>query len=590
LEQYYSKRKREVEKNLSSASAQFNRLSNIRLALLLLGFVLIYFLLQWSGVAVAVFILMWLTGFYFLVQAHDTSEAQKNALLNEKDVIQNELNILANTFSNAYDNGKEFQNEKHPFSSDLDLFGEGSLFGYVNRAATENGRKLLSKMFLNPASKAEITHLQSAVLEVKNLAAWRISFQAVLYSIHAEDTQTLRTLIAPPDLKAEFILKFYPLISWLLGVFICYSFYSYGIETGLGVLVGAIAINYGLVGLNRKISEEYFQKISGINRNLKQYREAVEKIKQEPWQSEICKKYAKNTLCDSNPIDTFEAIARKIEMRKNQFAAVFLYCVSPFDLIELGKLKKWVNANPNFFENIISSIAQFEYLTSLGTLAFNHPDWVMPSISQYPKPTFNAKEIAHPLIINAVSNSFALGSTNALSLITGSNMSGKSTFLRTIGLNTVLAYCGSVVSAKSLEISEGILLFTYMRIKDSLLQNASTFKAEIDRLKMLIDAIKSEPNALLLVDEMLRGTNSEDKLKGSMAFIESIVTANTAAFIATHDLRMTHIAQKYPEKIRNYYFEYQSENNELKFDYKIKAGICQSFNATELLRSAGLIL
>jgi MutS domain V len=590
LEQYYYQRKQEVEKNLASSSAQFNRLSNIRLALLLLGFVVLYFLFQWSAEAVAIFIPAWLASFYFLVQAHDKSEALKNALLFEKDVIQNELNILADTFSNAYDHGKEYQNEKHPFSSDLDIFGEGSLFAYVNRAATENGRKLLADKFLHASSKGEIEQLHDAVLELKNLDAWRTTFQAVLYSVKSEDTETLKSLKNPPDLKGEFILKLYPVLSWLLGGFIVFTFYSQGIEAGLGVLFTALAFNYGLVGLNRKISEAYFQKISSINRNLKQYREAVEKIKQQPWQSEICQKYAKNTLGDSNPIDAFSSIARKLEMRKNQFAAIFLYSVSPFDLVELGKLKKWIQNNPDFFENIIASIAWFEYLDSLGTLAFNHSDWQMPSIISSEKPTINATEIAHPLIQDAVSNSFTLDSANALSIITGSNMSGKSTFLRTLGLNTVLAYCGSVVSAEKLEISEGILLYTYMRIKDSLLQNASTFKAEIDRLKMLIDAIKTQPNALLLVDEMLRGTNSEDKLKGSMAFMESIVAGKTMALIATHDLRMTDIVDKYPHNIKNYFFEYQSENNELRFDYKIKPGICQSFNATELLRSAGLIL
>ena len=177
---------------------------------------------------------------------------------------------------------------------------------------------------------------------------------------------------------------------------------------------------------------------------------------------------------------------------------------------------------------------------------------------------------------------------NRLTLITGSNMSGKSTFLRTVGLNIILAYAGCPVFAKKMNISFGIKLICYMRIKDSIQQNASTFKAEIERIKLVLASINNNENALFLIDEMLRGTNSEDKLAGSRALLEKIVNSKAYAMVATHDLRMTEISEQYPNEVKNFYFEYATENGELLFDYLIKEGVCKSFNASLLLKSIGL--
>ncbi len=590
MNQTYTAKKQTVENQLLAAKIRFNRFSNTRLALLIGGFVLMYFLFGWSAEAVMLFIPLWLTVFYYLVQAHDKSEAATLILKQELEVLDNELNVADDPLKNRYDGGAKYVDELHPFSADLDVFGAGSLFAFMNRCATEGGQNLLAERLLQPLAKNEIEQTQASVLELKTADDWRISLQAALAPVKDENTDMLRQIPMPPALKGEFLLKLYPLLSWVFAGIIIAVFWMQGAETGFMVLFGAIAINYAMVGLNRKISEPYFRKIGDVNRNLKQYKLAVEHIKNRDWQTDLCKQYAGAIQDKTEPLEQFENIAKQLEMRKNQLAAVLLYSVSPFDLLALAKLKKWLGANPEFFNNMLNSIAGFEYLATLGTLAYNRPEWTKPHIIASEKPSLNAKAIGHPLIAKAVANDYDLDSSNALSLITGSNMSGKSTFLRTLGLNTILAYAGSVVAAEELNISEGILLFTYMRIKDSLLQNASTFKAEIDRLSMLIKAIKTEPKALLLVDEMLRGTNSEDKLKGSMAFMESIVNAKTRALIATHDLRMTEISEKYPAEIKNYFFEYQSENNELRFDYKIKPGICQSFNATELLRMAGLIL
>lgn len=198
--------------------------------------------------------------------------------------------------------------------------------------------------------------------------------------------------------------------------------------------------------------------------------------------------------------------------------------------------------------------------------------------------------MGHPLLSegHCVLNDFEWGNSNRLSLITGSNMSGKSSFLRAIGINTLLAYAGAPVLASSFEISLGYRIISYMRIKDSIQQNASTFKAEIDRIKRVVDSIVCNEKAFYLIDEMLRGTNSDDKLAGSLALLHKVAESNTFAMVATHDLRATEVASKFSEVCKNYYFEYQTNGKDLSFDYKIKEGVCKSFNASLLLKSIGL--
>ncbi|MFY7912125.1 MAG: MutS-related protein, partial [Emticicia sp.] len=274
----------------------------------------------------------------------------------------------------------------------------------------------------------------------------------------------------------------------------------------------------------------------------------------------------------------------------NMLASLFLTLATPFQPVQLIKLRAWLKENPDFFEKIFDVIGVFELYASIGNLHFNKPDWCFPTINSSKTFKLYGQEMGHPLINtkNVVCNSFDFDEKNRLTLITGSNMSGKSTFLRTVGLNIILAYAGCPVFAKKMSVSDGIKLICYMRIKDSIQQNASTFKAEIERIKLVLAAINTNENALFLIDEMLRGTNSEDKLAGSMALLEKIVNSNAYAMVATHDLRMTEISEQYPDVVKNYYFEYATENGELLFDYLIKEGVCKSFNASLLLKSIGL--
>jgi DNA mismatch repair ATPase MutS len=252
-------------------------------------------------------------------------------------------------------------------------------------------------------------------------------------------------------------------------------------------------------------------------------------------------------------------------------------------------IENWKRNNRQSLEEAFDVIAEFEALISLASLRINYPDWCMPVIADGAGYTLTAAHIAHPLINEAsrIDNGYELNDTYKIDIITGSNMAGKSTFLRTIGINTVLALCGAPVCARSMQVSV-VTILSYMRIKDSLNESTSTFKAELDRLQMLLTAVGGEAKIFFLVDEMLRGTNSVDKYRGSKAVIEQLIQKKGVGLVATHDLQIAQLEQKYPDYIRNFYFDIQVKDGEMLFDYKMKHGECKTFNASLLLKQIGI--
>jgi hypothetical protein len=438
---------------------------------------------------------------------------------------------------------------------------------------------------------------QEATAELKEKTNWRLSFLASLVNIpntQADSSHEISQISVPPKLALEPFLKFYgkivPLV-WLV-LFVGFYFLKYeGIGFGIG---GLVLFHFYLNGLNKKITEPYLERISVTGRALQSFSKAAELIANEDFTSkllqEALKDFPRADLKSKNPIEDFSLIVKRLEMRKNMIAWLFLTSARAFEPIETLKMSDWLRKNPDFFKEIFKAIAVLEFYSSLGTVYFNNPKWSLPKFHQENDSFISAKQIGHPLIKvhQTISNNFELNNHNRVNLITGSNMSGKSTFLRTVGINLILANVGAPVFAESLKLRLGIEPICYMRITDSIYENASTFKAEIERIKLVLAALKSDKLHIFLIDEMLRGTNSEDKLKGSMALFEKLVIENAIALLATHDLRLSEISAKHADKVKNFYFEYSTANGELIFDYLIKEGVCKSFNASLLLEAIGL--
>lgn len=573
-----------------------DQISMFRLFLIIGLLILVYQLFKIHAIIGSLAIVGGILSFYYLVKKHEKIDAEIDLKETTLAVIKNELSCL-DSISGIYYNGQEYGKPTHIFSDDLDIFGEGSLFHLINRAKSKSGNDYLAAQLLGENEVYSVFDKQEAAKEIAAKTDWRLSFFASMFKISNEErgvSEVLNQIEHPPVLKLEALISIYSrFVPFLwLGVLASVYFVS---PSFAGYCVAALAlINFRLTGINKNHTEEYFNTVSGAGRLMEKFGVSTGLIAQVNWESKILKaahaKLPISKLNTKNPIDDFVVILKKLDMRKNMLASLFLTIASPFEPQQLIKLRKWLTENPEFFEKIFDTIGVFEVYSSAANLHFNKPNWSFPTINTEANFSLSGTQLGHPLINtkNVVSNDFEFNDKNRLTLITGSNMSGKSTFLRTVGLNIILAYAGCPVFAKKMQVSLGIKLVCYMRIKDSIQQNASTFKAEIERIKLVLAAINNNENALFLIDEMLRGTNSEDKLAGSMALLEKIVSSKAFAMVATHDLRMTEISEKYPDAVKNYYFEYATENGELLFDYLIKEGVCKSFNASLLLKSIGL--
>lgn len=596
MEKTYQEKITTLLAEIATLKKKSDQISMFRLLLIIGLLVVVYQLFKLNEIVGGLSIIGGILGFYYLVKHHEKIDAEVDLKETTLAVIQNELTCLEG-ISGKYYNGQEYGRPMHNFSEDLDIFGEGTLFHLINRTKSKSGSDYLAQQLLGEHQTYSIAQKQEAAKEMAAKTDWRLSFFASMFKISNEErgvSKVLNQIEHPPVLKLEKFITIYAKILPFLWVAVFASTYFVSLSfAGYGVAALAL-INFRLTGINRNHTEEYFETVAGAGRLMEKFGVATGLIAQENWQSEILRtthgRLPISKLTTKNPIDDFVVILKKLDMRRNMLASLFLTLATPFQPVQLIKLRAWLKENPDFFEKIFDVIGVFELYASIGNLHFNKPDWCFPEINDSKTFKLYGVEMGHPLINtkNVVCNSFDFDERNRLTLITGSNMSGKSTFLRTVGLNIILAYAGCPVFAQKMSVSDGIKLICYMRIKDSIQQNASTFKAEIERIKLVLAAINNNENALFLIDEMLRGTNSEDKLAGSMALLEKIVNSNAYAMVATHDLRMTEISEEYPDVVKNYYFEYATENGELLFDYLIKEGVCKSFNASLLLKSIGL--
>ncbi|MEO6917376.1 MAG: hypothetical protein ABI151_18585, partial [Chitinophagaceae bacterium] len=290
----------------------------------------------------------------------------------------------------------------------------------------------------------------------------------------------------------------------------------------------------------------------------------------------------------STIIHKLTVILDRLEVRMNPFVHVFLNTFLFWDLQQALALAKWKQQYAPMLPGWFQALADIEALSTLATIHFNHPHWIMPELTNAPA-VFIGKDLGHPLIParKMVTSSFQTIGEAKLALVTGSNMAGKSTFLRSIGVNIVLAMMGSPVCATSLTLSP-MRVMSSMRIMDNLEESTSTFYAELKKLKQIIEAANNHEKIFILLDEILRGTNSLDRNTGSKALIKQLINEKGAGILATHDLQLAEMISTYPENLTNYHFDVQIKDEELFFDYKLKDGVCKSMNASILMRKIGI--
>jgi len=537
---------------------------------------------------------LFITLFFIILAKHLTTYDAIENLKRLIDISETEIEVLNHIFTHLPD-GEEYKPENHEYANDLDIFGRASLFQYIIRCTSEQGKKLFAGWLSDPASYEIILLRQEAVKELSQKLEWRQQLQS--YGIaHSINIITENKIESWLEESFEFLNKthwkllryilpaisFALLILYLTDIIISSIFYP--------SIFLMLAISFAV----SKLIMPSFTKLNKVAPQLETLSDSVAWIEKGDFKSKLLvglkSKYTDGSILSSQSIQKLKKILDRTDIRLNPLVFIPLNTFFFWDLQQVLILESWKKENKEHIGDWFHSLAEIESLSSLANLSFNHPGWVFPNISNQ-HGMIIAGSLGHPLIPKEklVTNSFSTEESGGLNLITGSNMAGKSTFLRSIGVNIVLAMMGSPVCAGSFTVSN-MKVISSMRVNDNLEENTSTFYAELKKLKEVIVAVNRNEKVFLLLDEILRGTNSADRHTGSKALIKQLIQHNAVGLIATHDLELVKLADEFPDKLHNYHFDVQVAGDELYFDYQLKRGICTSMNASLLMKKIGIEL
>ncbi|MFD2551258.1 DNA mismatch repair protein MutS [Bizionia sediminis] len=584
---YYKKQHATHQDAVKTYNNKLFKFSMLRLAVFLATVAGVYGTFQNWQIAAGIG-LMGLVIFLFSVSKYTDIKYQRNLHQALVTINKNELDIASGNFHNR-ETGMAFQNPAHFYSLDIDLFGVGSFFQYVNRTSIQEGTKTLAQA-LNANDIAHVETRQNAIKELAQKPDWRQHFSAVASLIQVETP--VATIVNWLKNHELFLPK---AIKWLPTVF---SILSVGVIIGAigGLLPPALLAYWCLLGL--LITGIYLKKINKLAHNtdqvkdtFRQYASLLRNIENEPFTASLLKEkqqqIALNEEKASNIFAKFSKYLDALDNRNNFISAILGNGFFLIDLKNSYKVEQWIAAYHEIVEHWFEVVSFFDAYNSLANYAFNHPNYVFPTIVSNNNITMEAQQLGHPLLDakKRVASDVTINKQEFF-IVTGANMAGKSTFLRTVSLHIIMANVGLPVCAASSKYKP-IKLITSMRTTDSLTDDSSYFFSELTRLKFIVDAIQKEPYFIIL-DEILKGTNSTDKAIGSKKFVEKLVASNATGIIATHDLSLCAIEAEL-EPVTNYYFDAQIINNELYFDYKFKKGICQNMNASFLLQKMEII-
>lgn len=589
----YDESIKNCDHQISKFVSLINKFSVLRLITIGLGLFLFFQSLKLAGSFLPVFVAFGvIVAFAFLVRQQNIFEKKLTYFRDLRNVYLNEVASIS-TRGNMYADGLVWTDDRHPYLSDLDIFGDKSLYHFINRCATQPGNSKLASWLSKRATAEVIRDRQQAVSEIADKPKWKYNYQAMLlFTNKSEDhTQKLFQYMRVAPLEGREFLRFY--LKWIPWVFLAFFVlswvYTWAILPVLCLGIANLLINQAYSGLVAKTDAL----ISKTSRTLDRFSDVIKAIQSEEWKSGLCVAHAAvlgNKSNDKLPsqIKKLSVLIKQLDLGLSSIGVVFAFTMA-LNVRQFFAIEDWKRDNKANIEEAFDIIAGFEALISLSSLKSNYPKWAFPVISNARLYTLTAQAIGHPLISPAtrVENDYTLKDELRIDIITGSNMAGKSTFLRTLGINTVLALAGAPVCAKYMEVSP-MLIFSYMRIRDSLNESTSTFKAELDRLQYLLEILSTEDKVFFLIDEMLRGTNSVDKYLGSKAVIEKLIAQKGVGIIATHDLQIAELEKQYPDYIRNFYFDIEIDEGEMRFDYKLKPGECKTFNASLLLKRLGI--
>ncbi len=543
-------------------------------------------LIGWFAVFACLSAFLWLV--YQSVKIERLVKYYQNLVV----INTNEIRGINRDFS-QFDPGTEYIHPEHDFSYDLDLFGENSFFQFLNRTVTLGGKDRLAASIQKSSQDTEtIRQKQLAINELSECLDWRQQFLASGKNTESSSSVDLifhqkEAILLKHTSFLKFILFVLPAITLLLGALCLFDF----IPNQLFYL--AVFIQWILfLAYSRTIT--VFSKAFGVRTKLlNQYSDLLLLIENKKFPAPYLILQKNKLYTQGKPASqitsSLQKILNELDYRQNILIGFVLDSIFLWDIRCIYRLHKWQKSYGSQLNEWFEVIAEFDSLISLANLNYNHPEWAIPTIYSG-NFLIRAENLGHPLIEQSkrIDNHFELNNEERIAIITGANMAGKSTFLRTVGINLILASLGCKVCASAFGFSP-VRLLTHMRTTDNLMKDESYFYAELLRLKYMLELLRNGENLFIIIDEMLKGTNSIDKLSGSVELLKQLIQLKTHCMVATHDLKLTDLAVSYPGTIKNQCFEVNLTGDELKFDYKLKDGVTSTMNATFLMKKMGII-
>ncbi len=592
----YQIREKKYWQEFNQASQQYNLISNFRLAAFggIIAGVLLYYL-QYVVLAM-VLSAGSLIAFIMLIVLHEKVQKRKDLAYALTEINRQSLARITGRWVDFTDQGEEYLDPEHPYSFDLDIWGRGSVFQWINHTFTFLGREFLHNTLLQPGKNiAHIKARQDAIEELAGKLDWRQHFRAEgnfikkgsndpapLFAWAENENPLFRRPWLIWGIRAIITIT---MISLLLAwrVDIRFLYFS-------GVMLLAQLV---LLFVGQRLSADAYG-VTNLHRDtIITFKQLLTLIEAENFSSDYLSGL-RLQLVDpdenhaSRQIDKLSSI---VNMMNFQYGQLFYFLVNLFFLFDyhcMFALEKWKQQSGGNLRTWFTVVGKIEEISSLAIIRYDQPDWCVPQFTSTPQ-TLAAENMGHPLLPAdvRVCNDLHLKGSGSVLLITGSNMSGKSTLLRTVGVNLVLAYSGAPVCAQSFTCSI-MDIYTVMRVNDNLEKNISSFYAELLRIKTIVQAAGKNHNLLFLLDEIFKGTNSQDRHSGAKVVIRKLSQMGAAGLVSTHDLELGALASEPDLAVENYHFSEHYANHQILFDYKLRTGISQTTNALYLMRMVGI--
>lgn len=529
--------------------------------------------------------------FLWLIKKHLRLQTQKTYYIRRERIVQNELKALRFDFS-EFGAGQKFADPKHNYSYDLDIFGKGSIHQMLNRTITQWGETILAnELNLPETNKKKLYAKQDCIAELASDPEFLLHFRSMGKEANSseEDRERLLRWLGTKSFitkRRGAKLMLYALPTLAFGILLA-SIVMPGLTPLFTIM---FLFNLGVIGRDiRKINQEH-NSVSSLLAMLKKYQGLLELIENKNYSNDLWKSQIGSSNMKVSPSYNLKRLTKMVgafDNRLNFLMAIALEGFLLWDYLCLYRIEQWKNKHTEELQGWLYKVALTDSLVSGAVYAFNNPSYTYPKFSD--SRVYIAKKLGHPLINDKVRvyNDFSVEKAGDFTIVTGANMAGKSTFLRTVGVAQVLSLAGLPVCAEELTVKP-MMLYTSMRTNDSLAENESYFYAELLRLKNLLKTLE-KTELFIILDEILKGTNSVDKQQGSYKALQKIIERKGTGIIATHDLALTQIQQEYPQKVQNKCFEIEIDQAKIFFDYKLYNGVTQKMNAMLLLEQMGIV-